>query len=611
MKRIWSIILVAIICLSLCSCGSSGRQQGKSFDSVESLLSSITGMWLVDDSDKEEFYVFLDGNIYRTNHAAYEYEIERLLDETLQTKGLGAWRSMDFQASFVELDYQDVLREPLTGVSFQPKKGTIVLDEGKSWEKTLIVSDTGIVLVEGDSEFGVDLIKIADLPTFFGEEFEEIFTRVKMETTVPKSMLLPTVKDYGELLQNAHGQVREWPVVSRTDDSLIKSLDGTLESNFGSFVLTDSMVTLGLGARGAEGNPYVLVYNTLGTGADLVIRDKLFYDLKTALSFVTPVVQNIPNSLTGEELHDLFMQERVLADGVYQFKKTIGSVTYQIYNGASWPNLYVTIIVSVEDTIPLADSLDTPNTDKPELPDNSGTQTETRPTTVPQPTTEPKPDIPTETEPEVSTAGPMPSEPTLCDHNYAAATCTTPKTCTICGVTAGDATGHDWKKATCTQPKTCTICGETIGDVVDHIWKEATCTEPATCTVCKKTSGMPKGHELNYTQCWDCDYSDFSCIAKNYTDISCYDGKTGEDYEVENVSISTSGVLAFTFKGAKHLLVLKQSGGDAWEVTFDCYENGTLVHDAQVRANESSKGTLVHLSWKNLDGCYLYFCLFG
>lgn len=122
MKRIWSIILVAIICLSLCSCGSSGRQQGKSFDSVESLLSSITGMWLVDDFDKEEFYVFLDGNIYRTNHAAYEYEIERLLDETLQTKGLGAWRSMDFQASFVELDYQDVLREPLRGFPFSPRR---------------------------------------------------------------------------------------------------------------------------------------------------------------------------------------------------------------------------------------------------------------------------------------------------------------------------------------------------------------------------------------------------------------------------------------------------------------------------------------------------------
>ena len=45
----------------------------------------------------------------------------------------------------------------------------------------------------------------------------------------------------------------------------------------------------------------------------------------------------------------------------------------------------------------------------------------------------------------------------VCDHEWTEATCTTPKTCSICGVTEGEALGHDWKDATCTEPKTCGV----------------------------------------------------------------------------------------------------------------------------------------------------------
>lgn len=62
-------------------------------------------------------------------------------------------------------------------------------------------------------------------------------------------------------------------------------------------------------------------------------------------------------------------------------------------------------------------------------------------------------------------------------HNYKAATCTAPKTCTSCGATQGSANGHDWKDATCTAPKTCAVCGNTSGSANGHSFSDGKCTK--------------------------------------------------------------------------------------------------------------------------------------
>lgn len=80
------------------------------------------------------------------------------------------------------------------------------------------------------------------------------------------------------------------------------------------------------------------------------------------------------------------------------------------------------------------------------------------------------------------------------EHLWKAATCTTPKTCTRCGVTQGNALGHLWKAATCTTPKTCTRCGATQGNALGHLWIRATCTKPQTCSRCNATLGKALGH---------------------------------------------------------------------------------------------------------------------
>ncbi len=60
-------------------------------------------------------------------------------------------------------------------------------------------------------------------------------------------------------------------------------------------------------------------------------------------------------------------------------------------------------------------------------------------------------------------------------HNFRAATCTAPKTCT-CGATEGSANGHSWRSATCSDPKTCTVCGTTSGLAAGHSFAGGKCT---------------------------------------------------------------------------------------------------------------------------------------
>ena len=61
------------------------------------------------------------------------------------------------------------------------------------------------------------------------------------------------------------------------------------------------------------------------------------------------------------------------------------------------------------------------------------------------------------------------------DHVWADATCSAPKTCTICGTTEGAALEHTWTDATCIAPKTCSTCGTTEGDALGHKYTDGIC----------------------------------------------------------------------------------------------------------------------------------------
>lgn len=87
------------------------------------------------------------------------------------------------------------------------------------------------------------------------------------------------------------------------------------------------------------------------------------------------------------------------------------------------------------------------------------------------------------------------SEGEALGHTWTDADCASPKTCTLCKITEGEALGHTWIDATCTAAKTCSVCQETFGEALGHSWVDATCTMPKSCTVCNETSGDVLAHE--------------------------------------------------------------------------------------------------------------------
>lgn len=90
-------------------------------------------------------------------------------------------------------------------------------------------------------------------------------------------------------------------------------------------------------------------------------------------------------------------------------------------------------------------------------------------------------------------------------HSWKEADCLYPTMCTRCGITEGDPK-HSYNQidsadATCTVDGyvkfKCSVCGDEHIETVTakwHIWRDATCTQPKTCTVCGATEGSALGH---------------------------------------------------------------------------------------------------------------------
>ena len=78
-----------------------------------------------------------------------------------------------------------------------------------------------------------------------------------------------------------------------------------------------------------------------------------------------------------------------------------------------------------------------------------------------------------------------------CKHEWIEATCSAPKTCSLCEKTEGTPLGHKWIAATCEIPKTCKNCSSLSGEALGHNWTEATTEKPKTCKACGKTEGSP------------------------------------------------------------------------------------------------------------------------
>lgn len=134
-------------------------------------------------------------------------------------------------------------------------------------------------------------------------------------------------------------------------------------------------------------------------------------------------------------------------------------------------------------------------------------------------------------------------------HTWQESTCTTPKTCSVCGVTRGKARGHTWsdweitKRQNCTEAgkktRTCSACGEqeteACGTALGHdfgdgyeVISQPTCTGfgkmAQTCMRCGKVDEIPYGIPIGH------DWGDWEEVGEGIYEKVCL--REGCDYRI-------------------------------------------------------------------------------
>ena len=182
-------------------------------------------------------------------------------------------------------------------------------------------------------------------------------------------------------------------------------------------------------------------------------------------------------------------------------------------------------------------------------------------------------------------------------HNYAAATCTAPKTCTACGTTSGSALGHSYsssvtKAATCTtagtRKYTCSRCSNSYTESIaatGHSYSSKvtapTCTAQGyttyTCSSCSDS------YKDNYTDATGHSYVGSTCSGCGVTrDYYLFGFINGANYacEEDSANIGTykfsNGTLSVTFDSDSYVAV-KTGDNLSWYMTNGYDASATKV----------------------------------
>ena len=195
------------------------------------------------------------------------------------------------------------------------------------------------------------------------------------------------------------------------------------------------------------------------------------------------------------------------------------------------------------------------------------------------------------------------------EHTWQASTCTSPKLCTSCGETEGEALGHSWMEATCDKSSFCSVCGLTSGDPLGHTWTDATCTEPKTCELCGKTDGDANGHNFLPATCTEPE----TCSVCGHTQGEAL-GHTVSEWTVSQDSTCTevgteTGTCTVCGEAVNQEIPMKEHTPGDWNVikqpTPD--EEGTRTQNCTVCEKELTREQFT-LSAEELKQLYIQNC---
>ena len=156
------------------------------------------------------------------------------------------------------------------------------------------------------------------------------------------------------------------------------------------------------------------------------------------------------------------------------------------------------------------------------------------------------------------------------------------------------AAGHDWAAATCTTPKTCKVCKVTEGDVAGHTGGTANCHAKAVCEVCKQEYGTV-----------DATKHDGGTEIKNAKAATCTEkGYTGDTYcKGCNAKLSDGKDIPAAGHKLKHVPAKNPTTFVAGNIEYwYCTVCGKYFRDAAATKEITKEATVTHKESAPIQG---------
>ena len=147
---------------------------------------------------------------------------------------------------------------------------------------------------------------------------------------------------------------------------------------------------------------------------------------------------------------------------------------------------------------------------------------------------------------------------------------------------------------------TCNLCK--AKRTIKHTYKAATCTKPKTCSVCKKTSGKALGHSYNKGVCKRCKKTDYDLVTKEYSgrwylegyadvciDVTKYPYYGALNIESHNFSFPMDGVNSSSVAKGYIIYPGKDSRIDGWssgiQILYDNWDKSLKKNKVVLGSN--------------------------
>ena len=396
MKKVLAAIIVLAVLVGITACGNS------CFKSQEDMFAYLNGMWVVDDLDRNEYYIFQDGQVHQMEDWSFKHEMETYLDDTLKNTGLEALCRLDYKTVLATLRTEDILGNPYSGIEINYQKGTIVLNKDESNEKHIIVNESSVGIKYAKEEDTTLLKKISDEVDFTGAHFEDLFNDAKNNYTVSTTQFWTNTKEYGAMVKAFNSEVDGWELTTQNDTTTIYESNKWVPDISGSLIITDTLVSFSKEVSlynkwtyGIDFNPSFKVLYTPGNSVIIQDIDNMSLNMVLLIQYAANAFRQFPGALDHIEVYNLIAKEfengnYTIEDGWAKVEIKVNGISYRVMQGTSGTKGYV--FASADETINLSDIIDSTQT-APE--ETQPEQTETTEPAVTEPVqTIPMNDVP-------------------------------------------------------------------------------------------------------------------------------------------------------------------------------------------------------------------------